>query len=104
MAVTRGKNPVTLHLFIDCAYHAHSIPQLLHELSKINARLDSEALERLVLRFGNVYGSAGIHALRDVQLIDERLKDKTLNSLAGHRTSEPCHCEPAVSLQVAMYR
>jgi hypothetical protein len=103
MPVTRGKNPVTLHLFIDCAYHAHTIPQILHEMDKINARFDSETLERLVLRFGNVYGSAGVHALHDADLIDEKLKDKTLNSLAGHSVSEPCGCEPFISLQAAMY-
>lgn len=103
MAVTRGKNPVTLHLFIDCAYHAHMVPQLLRGLREIDAKLQFDTTQRLVSRFGSVYGSQGIQTLFDAQLIDEATKHNALNALSGTSPSEPCHCEPAVPLHAAMW-
>jgi hypothetical protein len=88
VSAVNDKNPVSFGLFTYACYHAHMIPLLLAEMSRIGRKLKPKQTVYALRRFGDVYGADGIHRLAQMGLVSEAEKVTVLESLMDGQQSK----------------
>jgi hypothetical protein len=88
VSAVNDKNPVSFGLFTYACYHAHMIPLLLAEMTRVGRKLKPKQTVYALRRFGDVYGAEGIHRLAQMGLVSETEKATVLESLMDGQQSK----------------